>query len=216
MAMSDRNGPPYPSFDYRADRLHLPASTHMNGAVSELPGASKRMFFARALVVLALILVGMFYLYPRLYDLTATPYRLDQTIVSANNYNPALVQVIEHEEITLGTFDSLDSMNASLAAVLETDATVTTELTTLIGQISDDMQTILNSAGTNVSELVTSLDTLTVRISSLQSAADGATDAVAGNRSTMDVVLTDARSTAAEVRSARLSAEEAANDLSGK
>jgi ABC-type transporter Mla subunit MlaD len=74
----------------------------------------------------------------------------------------------------------------------------------------------LDHAGANVTDLVASLDTLTAHINSLQPAADGATAAVAADRATLDAILTDARSTAEKVHSARLSAEESANDLSGK
>ncbi|AHK30765.1 hypothetical protein Pd630_LPD03552 [Rhodococcus opacus PD630] len=171
---------------------------------------------ARVLMVLALIPVGALYLYPRIYDLTATPYRLDQAVVSAGNYNPALDQIVEHEKVTLAAFDALEKMKASLASVLSTDAAVTAELNTLTGQITGDVQKTLDLAGANVTDLVASLDTLTAHISSLQAPVDGATAAVAGDRATLDAILADARSTAAKVHSARLSAEESANDLSGK
>jgi ABC-type transporter Mla subunit MlaD len=171
---------------------------------------------ARVLMVLALIPVGALYLYPRIYDLTATPYRLDQAVVSAGNYNPALDQIVEHEKVTLAAFDALEKMKAPLASVLSTDAAVTAELNTLTGQITGDVQKTLDLAGANVTDLVASLDTLTAHISSLQAPVDGATAAVAGDRATLDAILADARSTAAKVHSARLSAEESANDLSGK
>ncbi|WP_373560207.1 hypothetical protein [Rhodococcus sp. ACS1] len=179
-------------------------------------GASTTTNVARVLLVLALIPVGALYLYPRIYDLTATPYRLDQAVVSAGNYNPALDQIVEHEKVTLAAFDALDKMKASLASVLSTDAAVTAELNTLTGQITGDVQKTLDLAGANVTDLVASLDTLTEHISSLQSPVDGATAAVAGDRATLDAILTDARSTAAKVHRTRLSAEESANDLSGK
>lgn len=171
---------------------------------------------ARVLLVLALIPVGALYLYPRIYDLTATPYRLDQAVVSAGNYNPALDQIVEHEKVTLAAFDALEKMKASLASVLSTDAAVTAELNTLTGQITGDVQKTLDLAGANVTDLVASLDTLTAHISSLQAPVDGATAAVAGDRATLDAILTDARSTAEKVHRTRLSAEESANDLSGK
>ncbi|MFD6059935.1 hypothetical protein [Rhodococcus wratislaviensis] len=171
---------------------------------------------ARVLLVLALIPIGALYLYPRIYDLTATPYRLDQAVVSADNYNPALDQIVEHEKVTLAAFDALDKMKASLASVLSSDAAVTAELNTLTGQITGDVQKTLDLAGANVTDLVASLDTLTTHISSLQAPVDGATAAVAADRATLDAILTDARSTAEKVHRTRLSAEESANDLSGK
>ncbi|PBC44858.1 hypothetical protein CJ179_29240 [Rhodococcus sp. ACS1] len=178
--------------------------------------ASTRTKVLRGIVLLALIPITAFYLYPRIHDLTATPYRLDQAVVSANNYNPALAELVEHEKVTLSAFAALDKMRAALASVQETDATVAAELNTLIGQISGDVQNTLDQAGTNVDDLVASLDTLTAQINTLQPPVDGATAALTGNRATLASILDDARSTAEEVHNARVSAEESANDLSGK
>ncbi|MFC9840958.1 hypothetical protein ACFVKB_45490 [Rhodococcus sp. NPDC127530] len=187
------------------------------GEVPEQPvRASRRTNIARTVVVAALIPLGAFYLAPRVYNLTATPYRLDQAVVSANNYNPALTELVEHEQVTLSAFTALDKMEAALASVHATDAAVDAELKTLTGQITGDLQATLDLAGTNVTDLVTSLDTLTAHVNSLQSPVDGATGALAGNTVAMDAILADARSTADKVHSARLSAEESANDLSGK
>ncbi|WP_050787589.1 hypothetical protein [Rhodococcus jostii] len=215
-AVSGRDRPANHSLDDRTAPFNLPDLYDGSEAGVEPSRTAMSTNIARGLVVLALIPISAFYLYPRIYDLTATPYRLDQTVVSADNYNPALAQIVEHEKVTLAAFDSLDTMNASLDSVLTTDATVTAELNTLVAQISDDMQTTLDLAGANVSDLVTSLNTLTVHINSLQAPVDGATEAIAGNSATLDSVLADARSTAEKVHSARLSAEESANDLSGK
>ncbi|MFD7008040.1 hypothetical protein [Rhodococcus jostii] len=187
------------------------------GEVPEESGrASRTTIIARAVVVAALIPLGVFYLAPRVYNLTATPYRLDQAVVSANNYNPALTELVEHEQVTLSAFAALDKMEAALASVHATDAAVSAELTTLTNQITGDLQATLDLAGTNVTELVTSLETLTAHVNSLQSPIDGATAALDGNTAAMDAILADARSTADHVHSARLSAEESANDLSGK
>ena len=215
-ALSGRGRPSSHALDDRTDVFELPYVGDPESFEPEPPRASAKMNVARGLLVLALIPIGAFYLYPRIYDLTATPYRLDQAVVSAGNYNPALDQIVEHEKVTLAAFDSLEKMKASLASVLSTDAAVTAELNTLTGQISGDVQATLNQAGANVTDLVASLDTLTAHINSLQPAADGATAAVTGNRATLDAILADARSTAEKVHSARLSAEESANDLSGK
>ncbi|RZL77079.1 MAG: hypothetical protein EOP32_26390 [Rhodococcus sp. (in: high G+C Gram-positive bacteria)] len=217
-ALSGRGRPSSHALDERPDvfEFEVAHAGDTRGFEPDPPRASAKMNIARGLLVLALIPVGALYLYPRIYDLTATPYRLDQAVVSAGNYNPALDQIVEHEKVTLAGFDSLEKMKTSLASVLSTDATVTAELNTLVGQISGDVQATLDQAGANVTDLVASLDTLTTHINSLQPAADGATAAVAADRATLGAILTDARSTAAKVHSARLSAEESANDLSGK
>lgn len=215
-ALSGRGSPASHALDERTEVLELPCGGDVDASEPEPPQASTTVRIARGLLVLALIPVGGFYLYPRIYELTATPYRLDQAVVSASNYNPALDQIVGHEKVTLAAFDSLEKMHASLAHVLSTDATVTTELHTLTEQISGDVQATLDQAGTNVTDLVASLDTLTAHINSLQPAAEGAAAAVAADRATLQAVLADARSTAAKVHSARLSAEESANYLSGQ
>lgn len=215
-AVSGRGRPASHAHDDRTDIFEFPYVDDVDGSEPEPPRASTKTNLARGLLVLALVPIGAFYLYPRIHDLTATPYRLDQAVVSAGNYNPALYQIVEHEKATLAAFDSLEKMQASLASVLSTDATVIAELNTLIGQISGDVQATLDQAGANVTDLVASLDTLTAHVNSLQPAADGAAAAVAADRATLETILADARSTAAKVHSARLSAEESANDLSGK
>ena len=187
-----------------------------NPAVEHPQRASTRTNVIRCLVLLALIPVGVFYLIPRIYNLTATPYRLDQAVVSASNYNPALDGIVAHEKVTLAAFDALAKMKTSLADVQSTDATVNAELNTLIGQISGDVQATLNQAGANVTDLVASLDTLTGHIDSLTNPVDGASAALDGNRATLAAILDDANATAAKVHSARVSAESSANDLSGK
>jgi hypothetical protein len=184
--------------------------------LDESPKASGRLRIAQVLAVVALIPLGAFYLGPRVYNLTATPYRLDQAVVSANNYNPALTELVEHENVTLSAFTALDKMDAALASVHTTDAAVDAELRTLVDQINGDLHATLDSAGTNVTELVSSIDTLTTQVNSLQPPIDGATGALAGNTAAMDAILADARATAQKVHNARLSAEESANDLSGK
>ncbi|WP_019747329.1 hypothetical protein [Rhodococcus erythropolis] len=190
---------------------------HQENAVLERPAPSSRKTnIARAVVIAALIPLGAFYLAPRVYNLTATPYRLDQAVVSANNYNPALSELVAHEHVTLSAFTALDKMEAALASVHATDAAVSAELTALTAQINGDLHATLDLAGSNVDDLVMSLDALTTHVNSLQPPIDGATSALAGNTAAMDAILTDARSTADKVHSARLSAEESANDLSGK
>ncbi len=180
------------------------------------PTTTKTVKLLRLVLILVVAVVGVFYLYPRIYNLTATPFRLDEAVESANRYNPALDRIVEHEKVTLAAFDSLDKMNAALADVLETDAAVSNELNTLIGQISIDVQATLDSAGANVTELIGSLDALTAQVESLQAPVADASGALAVDSATLGSILVDARSTADLVRSARVSAAESADDLSGK
>lgn len=170
----------------------------------------------RVALLLVVAVVGLFYVYPRIHDLTATPYRLDAAVESAGNYNPALDRIVEHETVTLASFDSLDSMKLSLRDVLATNEMVSAELNTLIDQISVDVQGTLDSAGANVDELVASLESLTSQINSLQSPIDAAASGLRSDRATLDEILVDARATASQVHNARMSAEESADDLSGR
>lgn len=186
------------------------------GATQSAPKATATTWILRVILLVVVAVVGILYLYPRIYDLTATPYRLDAAVESANNYNPALDKIVEHETVTLSAFDSLDKMKAALADVLVTDENVSAELDTLVRQISVDVQGTLDSAGANVTDLVASLDTLTSHIAALQNPVDDATAALTADRTTLDEILLDARSTAGQVHDARVSAEESANDLSGK
>lgn len=178
--------------------------------------ASRRMIIGRLVLLVVVLVLGVFYLFPRIYSLTVTPYHLDKAVVSAGKYNPALDRISDHEEVTLTAFNALDRMKVALADVQQTDATVAAELRKLTDQISTDIKPILASAGTNVNGLVSSLDTLTSRIESLQAPSDGAAVAVSRDRATLAAILDDAAATAARVHSARESADSAANDLSGK
>lgn len=186
------------------------------GTADQPVRASSGVVKARVAVCVALVPIAAFYLGPRIYNLVATPYRLDHTVVSAHKYNPALDKIVEEEKVTLAAFDSLAKVKASLDSVLATDATVSKELDKLIAQIRGDLQAILDHAGANVTQLISSLNTLTDRIEGLKPAAHGADAALAGDRSTLSDILDEARSTAAEVHHARVSAETSANDLSGK
>ncbi|TQC49651.1 hypothetical protein EEB14_08455 [Rhodococcus sp. WS4] len=194
-----RSGP-----DERGDLLKRP------------PRASRKVTFVRVVIVAALIPLGAFYFVPRLYNLTAMPYRLDQALASADNYNPALSELVVHERVTLSAFMALDKMEAALASVQVTDAAVDAELRTLTKQIEVDLHATLALAGSRTDDLVASLDVLTAQLKLLQPPIDGATAALVGNTAAMDAIVSDARSTADNVHSARVSAEESANDLSGK
>ena len=106
----------------------------------------RRLHAGRALVAVVVVAVLALYLGPRIWNLTATPYRLDQAVVHADNYNPALHKIVEHEKVTLTAFTALESMRSSLDDVQKTDATVAAQLRKLIHQISVDLNTILDRA----------------------------------------------------------------------
>ncbi|MBY8861998.1 hypothetical protein K7711_36365 [Nocardia sp. CA2R105] len=178
--------------------------------------ASQATVRARAVVVVALIPIAVFYLGPRIYNLVATPYRLDHAVVSASKYNPALDKIVDEEKVSLAAFDSLDKVKKALASVLATDRTVSAELNKLVDQITQDLQAILDHAGTNVSVLITSLDALSAKIDGLQAPSNGASTALSADRTHLAGILDSAHSTANLVHDARVSAETAANDLSGK
>ena len=183
-----------------------------------VPGGevSRRMWIARGVVVLALVPLGALYLGPRIYDLTATPYRLHRAIESADHYNAGLARIVDSERVTLSALVVVEKMRESLARVLAMSRTVSTELDTLVGQISGDLQATLDHTGVNVSELVASLEALTARVNALQGPANGAATALSDNREVMAAILDDVRATAAEVHDTRVSAESAAGDLSGR
>ncbi|WP_232016938.1 hypothetical protein [Gordonia insulae] len=153
---------------------------------------------------------------PRLFNLTATPYRLDQTIVSADNYNPALDTIIGHEKTTLAAFDALDEMQKAIDSVQVTDTRVDAELTTLTRQISDDIRATLARANVNLGGLIGELDGLTTRIDTLSGTVDGTANSLNDNRTRLAAILDDARATAAKVHKTRQSADSAADDLSGQ
>lgn len=168
-------------------------------------------------VVLAVVLIAVLCLYlaPRIWNLTATPYRLDQAVEYADRYNPSLHRIVDHEEVTLTAFAALDSMEESLGDVLAVDASVSRELKKLIAQIGEDLHHTLDTAKISVGDLVGSLDTLSNRIGTLQKPSDGADAALTANRAVLQDILDDAADTAAKVHSARESAESSADDLSG-
>ena len=179
------------------------------------PSTPRRKTLQIALIV-AVVIVAAIYVAPRIYNLVATPYRLDQTIVSANNYNPALDTIISHEKVTMEAFDSLAQMKKAIASVQVTDARVHDELTTLTYQISEDIKVTLARANVNLGALIGELDGLTGRIDSLSGTVDGTSESLGRNRARLAEILDDARQTAAKVHKTRQSADAAAGDLSGQ
>lgn len=177
---------------------------------------SKKPTILRAVLVVAAVPILALYIAPRIYDLAVTPSRLDQAVVSAGNYNPALDEIVAQEKITSSAFTALGKMNAALQSVLVTDDKVAAELTALTGQITGDLQATLDTADANVGVLVSSLDTLTSHIDALSSPVGAADSALTSNIDAMTAILADVRATAADVHAARLSAQESADDLSGQ
>ncbi|AEF40624.1 hypothetical protein [Hoyosella subflava] len=179
-------------------------------------GATRRVWLARVAVVLVVVPVGAFYLGPRIYDLTATPTRMHQAIEAADRYNHTLDRLTDHELVTLSAFAALDKLRQGLADVLAMEEAVSAELTALIGEISGDLQVTLDRTGADVSTLVGSLDVLADRVGALRAPVNGGSTALSDSREAMAAILDDVRATAAHVRDTRISAESAANDLSGK
>jgi hypothetical protein len=178
-------------------------------------GTSRRTFALRALVLLALIPLGAFYLFPRIYDLVALPYHLDQSVASADKYNPALAEIVEHEWVTVSAFDALDRIRGSLARVQTTDAEVSAELARLTDQIAGDLHVTLTDANADVGDLVSSLEALTGQLDSLRTPVDGADAALSDNRASLGAIIENMRETAGKVHDTSVSAANAAADLFG-
>lgn len=178
--------------------------------------ASRATWIGRGAVVLALVPLGALYLGPRIVDLTATPGRLHHAVEAADRYNPALERIVDHERVTVSAFEVLGRIRQCLAGVLDMGTAVSAELGALVGQISGDIQAILDHAGADIANLVVSLDALTARVSALRGPANGAAAALSRDRDTMAAILADVRSTAAAVHNTRISADSAAADLSGR
>jgi hypothetical protein len=195
---------------------NVDADTAALQLVSSERRVSRGTRLGRGVVILAMIPLGVFYLGPRLYDLTATPGRLQQSVEAADRYNPALARLVEHERVTVSAFAALHQIRQCLTDVLGMGEAVSAELGTLVETISVDLQEILNHTGVNIDDLVGSLDSLSTRVGALRAPANGAATALSENRATMAAVLDDVRSTAARVHDTRLSVESAAADLSGR
>ncbi|MEB3371357.1 hypothetical protein [Saccharopolyspora mangrovi] len=169
----------------------------------------------QVLTVLALIPVLTFYLCPRIFNLVAIPYRLDQAVVHANRYNLALHRIVAEEKVTLAAFAALDRMDVSVSDVRSTDARVAAELRMLIGQIRGDLQATLDDTDASVQALNSSLDELEREVRGLHEPVGGAEAALAGDRARLAAILNDVRSTAADVHKARQDADQAADNVSG-
>ncbi|WP_231912331.1 hypothetical protein [Rhodococcus sp. EPR-157] len=211
----------HPSGSDRANSDDTPAAapsraTALNTENRPSDAVSTTVIIGRVVLIVTALLLLVFYLGPRIYGLVVTPSRLDQAVESAGNYNPALDEIVAQEKRTSAALGSLGSMNAALESVLATDSAVSGELGALTAQINDDISATLGSADQNVGELVSSLDSLTTTVRGLNDPVDRADGALSSNIDSMTAILDTVRITAADVHSARLSAEESANDLSGQ
>lgn len=173
------------------------------------------MKLVRIALIVALILVAVYYLVPRVLDLVMTPTRLDQAIVHAEQYNPQLDLVVQHEQETLAALAALDEIDTSLADVRGTIAEVDAELRQLIDQIRGDVQGVLDLSDAEVQALLERLAALEDAIAGLNEPIGGAEAAVAGNRAEISEIMQEARSIARDVRAARTSAENSADNVDG-
>lgn len=155
------------------------------------------------------------YLAPRVINLVATPSRLDQTIVHADRYNPQLQAIVDQEYETLRALAALDSIAASLRDVRGTVSSVDAELGALIGQISNDVQNVLNMSNAEVEALLARLAALEGRIRGLNQPIGGAASAVAENRRQLAKITKEARRTGGHVRDARGSSGRSADNVDG-
>jgi hypothetical protein len=186
----------------------LPAREKTTGPVTR---------FFQVAVLLALIPVAIFYLIPRVYNLVATPSRLDKAVTYASLSNQRLMKVAEEEKtVTLPAFTALDQMNAAVTRVECIDAHSAQQLAKLIGQISGDLHAILSSADANVRGLVSSLTALGAQLNALNAPSSDAAGATTADRATLAAILANARATAAQVHEARREADTSSHHVSGK
>lgn len=168
----------------------------------------------RVVLILALVPLS-FYLAPRVFNLVVTPDRLDQTIVHAASYNPDLHSLVEREYVTLGSLDKLDSVATSLKKVRGTVAEVSGELVTLVDQITQDVQGVLNLSDAEVRQLLARLARLQSGLDGLHGPVGGAAEAVAENRAQIAQIIREGRSTGSDVHDARGSADNSADNVDG-
>ncbi|HSV64516.1 MAG TPA: hypothetical protein VLJ59_01240 [Mycobacteriales bacterium] len=174
------------------------------------------MRILQIVVVLALLPIIAFYLYPRIYGLTATPYRLDKAGEYGKLYNPRLFEVANHEQVTLAAFDSLDHVEALVSNVRTVDEKVANELNILISAVRRDLAATLTNAGAKVNGLVAALDGLGAQINAANGPVNGASSSLAADRAKLGAILNTARPIAAKVHAARVAAEDVAHNVSGR
>jgi hypothetical protein len=116
-----------------------------------------RVLAARAVVVILLVPLG-FYAIPRAISLVEIPTAFDESLDHGRAYNPRIVAIVDHERNTLAALAALDRIDAALGRVRRTDAAVTGQLQTLVGQIRTQVQPVLNQTNVQVDGLLSSLD----------------------------------------------------------
>lgn len=166
-------------------------------------------------VVAAAVIGAGFYLEPRVVGLVQIPEVLDGAITHIRAYNPGLPETAGYDERATGELAALGRVDAALAHVRTTDATVLLQLRDVVGQIRTGVQPLLGRTDMNVASLVRSLDQLTEAIAAVQDPLDDAATALHTDRARLARAIDIADSIAGQVRIARRSARSSADDVSG-
>lgn len=169
---------------------------------------------ARAAVVVALLPVGA-YTVPRVLDMVASPTTMQESIDLGGRYNPRIARVAELETETLARLAALDGVEGSLARVRATIGSVDGKLAGITAQISGEVQATLDRSVVEVEGLLRSLETLRASLAKVGRPVDEIDRAIAEARATMDRILAEARATGADVKRARASAANSADNVSG-
>jgi len=173
-----------------------------------------RVLAARAVVVILLVPLG-FYAIPRAISLVEIPTAFDESLDHGRAYNPRIVAIVDHERNTLAALAALDRIDAALGRVRRTDAAVTGQLQTLVGQIRTQVQPVLNQTNVQVDGLLSSLDDLEVQLTSLTDPVQRVRHTVRGDREKLDRILVRAQHIADDVHRAGESARSAADNVAG-
>lgn len=169
---------------------------------------------ARAAVVVALLPVSA-YLVPRVVDMVSSPTGMQESIDLGERYNPRIAQVVELEKQTLAKLDALDRVDGSLAQVRGTVGSVSGKLEGLTARISGDVQTTLAASVAEVDKLLAQLRSLRASLAAVGKPVEDIDRVIAEARATMERILAEARLTGADVKRARASAANSADNVAG-
>lgn len=169
---------------------------------------------ARAAVVVALLPVSA-YLVPRVVDMVSSPTGMQESIDLGGRYNPRIAQVVELEKQTVAQLDALDRVDGSLAQVRGTVGSVSEKLAGLTARISGDVQTTLAASVAEVDKLLAQLRSLRASLAAVGRPVEDIDRAIAEARATMERILAEARMTGADVKRARASAANSADNVAG-